>query len=74
MKKVNNLVVLGTIIATGIVTYKVTYKVLGKLLPNKENYIELNKKDNIIDFDEYKESELLDFENPRVERQYIMVR
>ena len=48
MKKVNNLVVLGTIIAAGVVTYKVTYKVLGKLMPKKE----IDK--NNFKFDKYK--------------------
>lgn len=70
MKKVNNLVVLGTVLLTGVVTYKITTKVLGKLVPKKDKK---ENKDNIENFDDYKEIELLDYENPKVERQYIRI-
>ena len=60
MKKVNNLVVLGAALVTGIVTYKVTYKILGKLVVNNKEVKE-EKIDNIINFDDYRESDLLDY-------------
>lgn len=70
MKKVNNLVVLGTVLLTGVVTYKITTNVLGKLVPKKDKK---ENNDNIVNFDDYKEIELLDYENPKVERQYIRI-
>ena len=71
MKKVNNLVVLGAVLALGVVSYKITTKVLGKLVPKKDKK---ENKDNIVNFDDYKENDLLDYEYPKIERQYIIVK
>ena len=71
MKKVNNLVVLASIITASFVAYKVSNKTLGKLVQKKKK---IENKDNVVVFDDYKEIDLLDYENPRVERQYVRVR
>lgn len=71
MKKINNLVVLTSVITTSVVVYKITYKVLGKFVTKNKK---IENRDKIINFDDYREIELLNYENPKVERQYINIR